>query len=85
MTLHVQVVPPHDHDALLNRILHFLEHKYEIAHATVQMEYQPCSGPGAISTRCTPGTIITTTISQKTRENLAHARCLSTSGCRSTQ
>nr|VXZ87028.1 Zinc transporter zitB [Klebsiella pneumoniae] len=21
------------------------EHKYEIAHATVQMEYQPCSGP----------------------------------------
>ncbi len=34
-----------DHDALLNRILHFLEHKYEIAHATVQMEYQPCSGP----------------------------------------
>ena len=45
MTLHVQVVPPHDHDALLNRILHFLEHKYEIEHATVQMEYQPCSGP----------------------------------------
>ncbi len=45
MTLHVQVVPPHDHDALLNRILHFLEHKYEIAHATVQMEYQPCSAP----------------------------------------
>ncbi|HHG1306152.1 CDF family zinc transporter ZitB [Klebsiella pneumoniae] len=45
MTLHVQVVPPHDHDALLNCILHFLEHKYEIAHATVQMEYQPCSGP----------------------------------------
>lgn len=38
-------LPPHDHDALLNRILHFLEHKYEIAHATVQMEYQPCSGP----------------------------------------
>ncbi len=36
----VVVAPPHDHDALLNRILHFLEHKYEIAHATVQMEYQ---------------------------------------------
>ena len=30
---------------IFNRILHFLEHKYEIAHATVQMEYQPCSGP----------------------------------------
>lgn len=45
MTLHVQVVPPHDHDALLNRIHHFLEEHYQIEHATVQMEYQPCSGP----------------------------------------
>jgi cobalt-zinc-cadmium efflux system protein len=45
MTLHVQVVPPHDHDALLGRIQHFLEHHYEIGHATIQMEYQPCNGP----------------------------------------
>ncbi|NIF37331.1 CDF family zinc transporter ZitB [Enterobacter sp. Tr-810] len=45
MTLHVQVIPPHDHDALLERIQHFLEHHYEIAHATIQMEYQPCNGP----------------------------------------
>ncbi|MEO3989468.1 CDF family zinc transporter ZitB [Pseudocitrobacter cyperus] len=45
MTLHVQVVPPHDHDALLERIQHFLEHHYQIEHATIQMEYQPCSGP----------------------------------------
>ncbi|WP_434643126.1 CDF family zinc transporter ZitB [Klebsiella sp. I138] len=45
MTLHVQVVPPHDHDALLNRIQAFLQHKYDIEHVTVQMEYQPCSGP----------------------------------------
>ena len=45
MTLHVQVVPPHDHDALLDRIHHFLEEHYQIEHATVQMEYQPCSGP----------------------------------------
>lgn len=45
MTLHVHVIPPHDHDALLNKIHHFLEHRYQIAHATVQMEYQPCSGP----------------------------------------
>ncbi len=45
MTLHVQVVPPHDHDALLNRIQAFLQHKYNIEHVTVQMEYQPCSGP----------------------------------------
>ncbi|WP_426445257.1 CDF family zinc transporter ZitB [Siccibacter colletis] len=44
MTLHVRVVPPHDHDALLGRIHHFLAHEYQIAHATVQMEYQPCSG-----------------------------------------
>ena len=45
MTLHVQVIPPHDHDALLERIQHFLEHHYEIAHSTIQMEYQLCSGP----------------------------------------
>ncbi|HDG9786166.1 TPA: CDF family zinc transporter ZitB [Raoultella ornithinolytica] len=45
MTLHVQVVPPHDHDALLNRIQAFLQHKYNIGHVTVQMEYQPCNGP----------------------------------------
>lgn len=45
MTLHVQVVPPHDHDALLERIHHFLADEYQIAHATVQMEYQSCSGP----------------------------------------
>ena len=45
MTLHVHVIPPHDHDALLGRIQHYLEHHYQIAHATVQMEYQPCSGP----------------------------------------
>lgn len=45
MTLHVQVVPPHDHDALLERIHHFLQHKYQIEHVTVQMEYQPCSVP----------------------------------------
>lgn len=45
MTLHVQVIPPHDHDALLGRIQHFLEHHYEISHTTIQMEYQTCSGP----------------------------------------
>lgn len=42
MTLHVQVVPPHDHDALLRRIHLFLHEHYKIAHATVQMEYQRC-------------------------------------------
>ena len=30
---------------LLDRIQHFLEHHYDISHATVQMEYQPCNGP----------------------------------------
>ena len=42
ITLHVHVVPPHDHDALLHRIHHYLHEHYEIGHATVQMEYQSC-------------------------------------------
>ena len=45
LTLHVQVIPPHDHDALLRQIEHFLAHHYQVAHATIQMEYQRCSGP----------------------------------------
>ncbi|QKJ86428.1 Zinc transporter ZitB [Paramixta manurensis] len=44
MTLHVQVVPPYDHDALLQRIHHYLHQHYQIDHATVQMEYQRCEG-----------------------------------------
>mgnify|MGYP000079464847 CR=1 FL=1 len=44
MTLHVQVIPPHDHDALLHRIHHYLWENFQITHATVQMEYQPCQG-----------------------------------------
>lgn len=44
MTLHVQVIPPHDHDALLHRIHDYLHRNYQIDHATVQMEYQPCGG-----------------------------------------
>lgn len=45
MTLHVQVIPPRDHDKLLGEIQHFLTHHYQIEHSTVQMEYQPCNGP----------------------------------------
>lgn len=45
MTLHVQVIPPRDHDKLLGEIQHFLTHHYQIDHSTVQMEYQRCSGP----------------------------------------
>ena len=45
LTLHVQVIPPHDHDGLLRRIHNYLHQHYQIAHATVQMEYQPCIGP----------------------------------------
>jgi len=45
LTLHVQVIPPYDHDGLLKRIHKYLHEHYQIAHATVQMEYQPCSGP----------------------------------------
>ncbi|AFJ47731.1 CDF family zinc transporter ZitB [Shimwellia blattae] len=55
LTLHVQVIPPHDHDALLARIHAFLEHHYSIAHATVQMEYQACCGPACELSTTTPG------------------------------
>lgn len=75
MTLHVQVIPPHDHDALLGRIQHFLEHHYDIAHATIQMEYQPCSGPDCDLNEAQPGkfhTIIT--INATARGSLARAR-----------
>lgn len=44
ITLHVQVVPPYDHDALLQRIHDYLHQHYQIEHATVQMEYQRCDG-----------------------------------------
>ncbi|MGB9098275.1 CDF family zinc transporter ZitB [Erwinia sp.] len=42
MTLHVHVIPPYDHDALLHRIHDWLHEHYQIEHATVQMEYQSC-------------------------------------------
>lgn len=44
VTLHVHVIPPYDHDALLQRIHRYLHQHYQIGHATVQMEYQPCTG-----------------------------------------
>ncbi|WP_075180738.1 CDF family zinc transporter ZitB [Pantoea sp. 1.19] len=44
LTLHVQVIPTRDHDALLQRIHRWLHDNYQIEHATVQMEYQPCTG-----------------------------------------
>lgn len=44
LTLHVQVIPPYDHDALLRRIHSWLHDNYQIEHATVQMEYQRCDG-----------------------------------------
>ncbi len=44
MTLHVQVVPPYDHDVLLQRIHDYLHQRYQIDHATVQIEYQHCDG-----------------------------------------
>lgn len=40
--LHVQVIPPRDHDALLHSIQDYLRQHYRISHATVQMEYQRC-------------------------------------------
>lgn len=43
MTLHVQTIPPRDHDELLHRIQHYLQDNYRIGHSTIQMEYQLCS------------------------------------------
>lgn len=45
MTLHTQVIPPRDHDDLLQRIQHHLYHNYNIGHATIQIEYQHCDKP----------------------------------------
>ncbi|MGF6189833.1 CDF family zinc transporter ZitB [Serratia sp. 2723] len=45
MTLHAQVIPPHDHDGLLRRIQAYLLKHYQIGHATIQMEYQHCDTP----------------------------------------
>ncbi|MBJ7221641.1 MULTISPECIES: CDF family zinc transporter ZitB [unclassified Brenneria] len=42
MTLHAQVIPPYDHDALLKRIQEYLLKNYQIGHATIQMEYHHC-------------------------------------------
>jgi cobalt-zinc-cadmium efflux system protein len=42
MTMHVQVVPPHDHDGLLARIQLHLANKYKIGHSTIQMEFGAC-------------------------------------------
>lgn len=53
MTLHVQVVPPHDHDALLGRIQAYLLDKYRIGHATIQMEYGTCNTPDCLITEST--------------------------------
>lgn len=46
MTLHVQVIPPYDHDGLLHRIQNYLLEKYQISHTTIQMEYQSCGQDG---------------------------------------
>jgi cobalt-zinc-cadmium efflux system protein len=44
LTLHVHAIPPHDHDALLQKIHRWLHEHYNIEHATVQIEYQRCDG-----------------------------------------
>lgn len=56
MTLHAQVIPPRDNDALLDKIQHYLLEKYQIGHATIQMEYGHCDTPDClISTVPTTG------------------------------
>lgn len=55
MTLHAQVIPPYDHDALLHKIQDYLLDHYHISHVTVQMEYQQCPDDGCgITTPDTP-------------------------------
>ncbi|MTD26787.1 CDF family zinc transporter ZitB [Erwinia sorbitola] len=44
--LHAQVIPPRDHDALVQRIHDYLQEHYGIGHATVQLEYQRCDEEG---------------------------------------
>lgn len=74
MTLHVQVIPPHDHDALLDQIQHYLMDHYQIEHATIQMEYQPCHGPDChLNEGCLAIHIIT--INGTARVNLFRVRC----------
>jgi len=48
MTLHAQVIPPRDNDALLDKIQHYLLEKYQIGHATIQMEYGHCDTPDCL-------------------------------------
>lgn len=43
LTLHAQVIPNYQHDALLQRIHQWLNEHYQITHATVQLEYQLCA------------------------------------------
>ncbi|STV77363.1 Zinc transporter ZitB [Klebsiella michiganensis] len=45
MTLHVQVVPPHDHDGLLERIQASYSISMKLNTLRFRWEYQPCSGP----------------------------------------
>ncbi|AWK13760.1 CDF family zinc transporter ZitB [Candidatus Fukatsuia symbiotica] len=56
MTLHVQVAPPNDHDDLLQRIQQYLLTHYNIAHATIQTEYQHCK-----KADCDIGQLVSTT------------------------
>ncbi|MFC3394982.1 CDF family zinc transporter ZitB [Brenneria rubrifaciens] len=44
MTLHAQVIPPYDHDALLRKIQAYLLENYQVGHTTIQMEYQHYDG-----------------------------------------
>ncbi|MFP1748061.1 CDF family zinc transporter ZitB [Lonsdalea quercina] len=42
LTLHAQVTPSDDHDALLQQIQDYLLQRYQIGHVTIQMEYRHC-------------------------------------------
>ncbi|EKQ3465108.1 CDF family zinc transporter ZitB [Escherichia coli] len=69
MTLHVQVVSPHNHDTVLGCIQNFLKHHYQIEHATIQIEYYPCS-----DTECHLNETQTIAINWKANESSVHER-----------
>jgi cobalt-zinc-cadmium efflux system protein len=50
MTLHVQVVPPHDHDALLNRIQAFWNINMKLSMPRCRWSISPAAARSAIST-----------------------------------
>ena len=69
------VIPPHDHDALLDRIQHFRNITTTLAMPPFRWSISPVADQTATLTRRSPVIHIIMTTSWKARESLAHARC----------